>query len=164
MSAGLLRDDDAGVNELADDRESCLYVLTWTALRYTKHTIKNDTLIELLRPFNEVSKVRDFVKGGKFKLVSFLHRDIPVQVRFDGGPHLDKLIADLTSVIAARYEALPSPLYTEASRIEILLKNLRNAAMDSLKRRGWLVETFKRHLDAGSWQSLDEVVKQSIDG
>ncbi|KAF8234088.1 hypothetical protein L208DRAFT_1394550, partial [Tricholoma matsutake] len=38
MSAALLQDNDK-CNELEDDRESCLHVLTWTALRFTKHTI-----------------------------------------------------------------------------------------------------------------------------
>jgi hypothetical protein len=101
MSAELLH-GNAKVNELADDRESCLYVLTWTALCYTKHAIKNDTLDGLLMPFNEAYKVRDFVRGGGLKQGSLLCHNIPQRVRFDGGLHLDKLIADLTSVIAAR--------------------------------------------------------------
>ncbi|KIM72265.1 hypothetical protein PILCRDRAFT_82020, partial [Piloderma croceum F 1598] len=37
MSAALLQDNEK-CNELEDDRESCLHVLTWTALRFTKHT------------------------------------------------------------------------------------------------------------------------------
>jgi len=38
MSAALLQDNDK-CNELEDDRESCLHVLTWMALHFTNHTI-----------------------------------------------------------------------------------------------------------------------------
>ena len=36
--------------------------------------------------------------------------------------------------------------------------------MDSLKRPGWLVETFKRHLDPRlSWPSSDSTLEQPVD-
>jgi hypothetical protein len=157
MSAELL-EDVTKANELADDRESCLYVLTWTALCYTKHTIKDRTLNDLLRGFYYAYKAGDLVTGGCLKRVSLLFREIPERVRFDGRPHLDNLISDLTRALAVRYEPLLSPSYMELTRFEIFMDH-RNTRMDSLKRRGWLVEIFKRHLDAGPWPTLDEAVK-----
>lgn len=32
----------------------------------------------------------------------------------------------------------------------------------SLEKRGWLVEAFKRHLDAGSWPTSDKAEKQMM--
>jgi hypothetical protein len=45
-------------NELEDDQESCLHVLTWTALRFSKHTGSGGGFSEL------------FMRSTKMKMVS----------------------------------------------------------------------------------------------
>ena len=170
MSAALLQNNKK-CNELEDDRESCLHVLTWTALRYTNHTISQGDLKGLLRPFDEAYEENDSVKGGKLKKGSLLERDIPERVKFDGRPHLDELIAELTETFAVRYEKKPSEKRIrefERSRdsgasVVNDIVFIHRERMDSLKRPGWLVETFKRHLDPGSWPTSDSAVEQSID-
>jgi hypothetical protein len=52
MSAVLLRNNKK-CNELEDDRESCLHVLTWKALRFTKHTCSEGDSNMFLRAFDE---------------------------------------------------------------------------------------------------------------
>jgi hypothetical protein len=103
MSAALLQDNDK-CNELEDDRESCLHVLTWTALRFTKHTISGGGSNRFLRAFDEEYEDEDSVKGGDLKKGFLLGRDIPHTVKFDRRPQLDALIRGLAEAFAARYE------------------------------------------------------------
>jgi hypothetical protein len=161
MSVELLQ-DNTKVNELADDRESCFYVLTWTALCFTKHTIKKGSLKSLLSPFNESYEDGDIVAGGRLKMLSLIQKDIEKSVEFDDRPHLDKLIAELTKMFAVRYEPLPSASDMEPMVFESIMKN-RNTRMETLKRRDWLVETFRRHLNPDSWPTSDIAVKQPTD-
>ena len=106
MSAAVLR-SNTKINELADDRESCLHVLIWTALCFTKHTIKKGSLKGLLQPFNGAYEDGD-LSAGELKISSLLQKKIPLWVKFDDRPHLDTLIAELTYAIAVRYEPPPS--------------------------------------------------------
>jgi hypothetical protein len=161
MSAALLQDNKK-CNELEDDRESCLHVLTWRALCFTNHTIINGELRELLWHFDEVYE-DDGVKGGSLKIGFLLSGKISQRVKFDGRPHLDELIANLTRMFAVRYEWLPSASDMEPMLFEGII-NFRNTRMETLKKRDWLVETFRRHLDSGSWPTSDSAVKQSTDG
>jgi hypothetical protein len=93
MSAALLRNNNK-YNALEDDWESCLHVLTWTVLRFTKHTISRGGSKRFLRAFDEVYEDEDGVKGGELKKAFLLPvgRDIPRTVKFDGLPQLDALI------------------------------------------------------------------------
>jgi hypothetical protein len=66
MSATLLQDNKK-CNELKDDRESCLHVLIWTALRLTNYTISNDRSSDFLGAFDKEYENEDGVKGGALK-------------------------------------------------------------------------------------------------
>lgn len=59
MSTALLEDN----NEFEDDQEPSFHVLTWKALRFTKHTISRCGLNRLLRAYDEVYEDEDTVKG-----------------------------------------------------------------------------------------------------
>jgi hypothetical protein len=107
MSAALLQDNEK-CNELEDDRESCLHVLTWTALRFTNHTISGGGTSRILRAFEEEYEDDEGVKGGDLKRGFLATREIPRMVKFDHRPHLDALIRELTEAFAARYEEPPS--------------------------------------------------------
>jgi hypothetical protein len=95
MSAALLQDNEK-CNELEDDRESCLHVLTWTALRFTNHTISGGGTSRFLRAFDEEYEDDEGVKGGDLKRGFLATREIPRMVKFDHRPHLDALIRELT--------------------------------------------------------------------
>ena len=189
MSAELLQEIKKR-NELEDDRESCLHVLTWMALRYTSHSISKGCLKGFLKDFDETYEVTGGVNGGMYKESSLLRRAIPKQVKFDRRPHLDNLIDELTKTFAIRYETKPSkeeferfeewekkgkfgknPSEEDSEELKLLFKkvladlrvSIYRERTGSLKKRGWLVETFKRHLDAGSWPTSDKAKKQLTD-
>ena len=155
MSAALLRNNKK-CNELEDDRESCLHVLTWTALRSTKHTCSEG------------------VKGGDLKRGFLATREIPRVVKFDRRPHLDALIRELTEVFAARYEEPPSADQlqalerAQAANIDpsimsgLTAFNHQKRADDDLVAPSWLVDTFRRHLNADFWPPSDEARGQPI--
>src|SRR5882672_6405710 len=107
MSAALLRNNKK-CNELEDDRESCLHVLTWTALRFTSHTVSGGSTGRLLRAFDEEYEDQEGVKGGDLKRGFLATREIPRVVKFDCQPHLDKLIREFAEAFAVRYEELQS--------------------------------------------------------
>ena len=104
MSAALLRNNKK-CNELEDDRESCLHVLTWTALRFTQHTCSEGDSSMFLRVFDEEYEDQEGVKGGDLKRGFLATREIPRVVKFDRRPQLDALIEE---PFAVRYEKPPS--------------------------------------------------------
>jgi hypothetical protein len=117
MSAALLLDNKK-CNELEDDRESCLHVLTWTALRFTTHTCSEGDTNKFLRAFDEEYETADGFKGGDLKMGFLSNRTIPRTVKFDHRPQLDAIIEELTNVIAVLYEKPPSA--EQISRLQVL--------------------------------------------
>ena len=172
MSAALLRSNKK-YHTLEDDWESCLHVLTWTALRFSKHTCSEGDSTTFLRTFDDKYKTADGVKGGDLKRGSLIGHDIPRMVKFDRRPHLDALIGELTEVFAVRYEKPPSPKQiSQLQRLRdkgitdddlgnhVVLNYRRRVA--SLESPDWLVDTFRRHLNAGSWPPSDKAQGRSI--
>jgi len=107
MSTVLLQDNEK-CNELKDNQESCLHVLTWTVLCLTKRTISKGCLSDFLWAFDKEYENEDGVKGGALKKGFLLGHKIPCMVKFDCCPHLDKLIGELTKAFSVRYEEPPS--------------------------------------------------------
>ena len=164
MSAALLRNNNK-CNELEDDRESCLHVLTWTALRFTDHTISGSGTSRFLRAFDEEYEDEEGVKGGDLKKGFLLGRDIPRVVKFDHRPHLDKLIRELTEAFAVRYEEPPShedfetlkDMQSNNAPLSYLYSNAAfkyTKRLDDLAARSWLVDTFRCNLNADFWPSF----------
>jgi len=173
MSAALLRNNNK-CNELKDDRESCLHVLTWTTLHFTNHTISGSGTTRFLRAFDEEYEDEEGVRGGDLKKGFLLGHDIPRVVKFDRRPQLDALIEELTEAFAVRYE---KPLLAEQiNQLRCLRdkgltdKELGNDSvvlnyekrMAFLKSPDWLVHTFGRYLDADPWPLSDKAQRQSI--
>jgi hypothetical protein len=172
MSAALLQDNEK-CNELEDDRESCLHVLTWTALRFTNHTISGGGTSRFLRAFDEEYEDDEGVKGGDLKRGFLATREIPRAVKFDRLPQLDKLIRELTETFAVRYEEPPSDEQLGVLN-QMLSSNVppsflhENTAfkyqkhLNDLVAPSWLVDTFKRHLNADFWPPSDKARGQPI--
>jgi hypothetical protein len=172
MSAALLRNNEK-CNELEDDRESCLYVLTWTALRFTEHTCSDGDSTTFLRAFDEEYETARGVKGGDLKRGFLATREIPRVVKFNRRPHLDNLVRELTETFAVRYEEPPT-----ANQFDVLNQmqssNVpssfleENTAFKYQKRLNdlvapsWLVDTFRRHLNMDCWPPLDGARGQPI--
>jgi hypothetical protein len=172
MSAALLRNIDK-CNELEDDRESCLHVLTWTALRFTNHTISGGSTSRFLRAFDEEYEDEEGVKGGDLKRGSLATREIPRVVKFDGRPQLDALIRELTEAFAVHYEEPPSNDHVQglerarANNVDPSIMRLLPAfnyqkRLDDLAAPNWLVDTFRRNLNADFWPSSDKFREQPI--
>jgi hypothetical protein len=172
MSAALLQDNEK-YNELEDDRESCLHVLTWTALRFTNHTISGGGTSRFLRAFDEEYEDEEGVKGGDLKRGFLATREIPRVVKFDRLPHLDALIRQLTETFAARYEEPPSADQLQAleraqaanidpSIMSGLMAFNYQKRLDDLAAPSWLVDTFRHHLNADFWLPSDEARGQPI--
>jgi hypothetical protein len=171
MSAALLRNNKK-YNALEDDRESCLHVLTWTALRFSKHTCSEGDSTTFLKAFDEY-ETTDGMKGGDLKKGFLLSRDIPRMVKFDCRPQLDALIDELTEAFAVRCEKPPSAEDRQAledARVanipESVMTNLPALSyrkrLDDLAAPSWLVDTFRHHLDAEPWPLSDEARGQPI--
>jgi hypothetical protein len=172
MSAALLRNNKK-CNELEDDRESCLHVLTWTALRCSKHKCLEGDSSTFFRAFDEQYETADGVKGGDLKKGFLLGRDIPRMVKFDRRPQLDKLIRELTEAFAARYEEPPSADQlqalerAQAANIDPSIMSGLTAfnyqkRLDDLVARNWLVDVFRRYLDTDPWPPSDQTQGQLI--
>jgi hypothetical protein len=172
MSAALLQ-DHGKCNELEDDRESCLHVLTWTALRFTNHTISGGSASRFLRAFDEEYQDEVDVKGGDLKMGFLATREIPRVVKFDHRPQLDALVRELTEAFAVRYEEPPSAeqinqlqrlrdkgLTDEELSNDVVLNYEKRMAF--LKSPDWLVHTFGRHLNADPWPPSDKARGQAI--
>jgi hypothetical protein len=172
METALLRNTQK-CNELEDDQESCLHVLTWTALRFSEHTGSGGSSNRFLRAFDEEYEDEDGVKGGDLKKGFLLGRDISRVVKFDRRPHLDKLIEELTEVCAVRYEKPPSDDHIQglerarAGNVDPSIMRLLPAfdyqkRLDDLVTPSWLVDTFRRYLDEDPWPPSDEARGQLI--
>jgi hypothetical protein len=172
MSAALLRNNKK-CNELEDDRESCLHVLTWTALRFTNHTISEGSTSRFLRTFDEEYEDKESIKGGDLKRGFLASREIPRAVKFDHRPHLDKLIRELTEAFAVRYEEPPSAKDLQALE-DAQIANVPESVMtnlpafsyrkhlNDLAAPSWLVDTFRHNLNPNLWPSSDKFRRQPI--
>ena len=184
MSAALLRNPKKR-NELEDDRESCLHVLTWVALRFTKHTCSAGKTLRLLSSFDEHHQYEEGVTGGELKTAYLVCSHIPRTVKFVDRPQLDKLIKELTAVFSVRYEDPPSAEDRQAIRdlqahhdavkalvpesvttLSAIMAELPasryQTRLDNLKALNWLVDTFRRHLGEGRWPLSDYADGQLI--
>ena len=173
MSAALLR-NNIKCNTLEDDRESCLHVLTWTALRFSKHTCLDGDSSIYMRAFDEEYETAGGIRGGDLKAGFLLGRDIPHTVKFDRRPQLDALIKELTDTFAVRYEKPPTAedlkaleYASETNVPESVVTNLPafryRKRLDNLASPNWLVDTFRHHLsDADSWPLSDKAQAQPI--
>jgi hypothetical protein len=90
-------------------------------------------------------------------------------VKFDRRPHLDKLIRELTEAFSARYEELPSDEDFETLK-DIKSNNAPPSHLYSKYQKhlndlvapSWLVDMFRRRLNADFWSPSDEARGQPI--
>src|ERR1700722_1171102 len=107
MSANLLMSSKPPVHTLADDLESFLHVLSWVALRFTSHDLDSKALTDLLTTMFDHSYLGEdgSARGGLSKKMSLVSGEIP-KIGFRQ-PILQKLLEDLTTTLAVRYEGRP---------------------------------------------------------
>ncbi|KAF8176471.1 hypothetical protein BJ912DRAFT_1146841 [Pholiota molesta] len=159
MSIHLLR-EQLHYHDIEDDRESALYVLLWTALRYTKHIdlgdIKGSNTKDLLAAFDEVRPDdNEQNRGGSSKYV-FLGSQ--TKLRFDGRPQLDDLFSYLRQAFLLRYQTVPVVRDQDPFLLEVLRRH--NAALENLRKENWLVSVIQEYLAMEGWPSDDKAEPQ----
>ena len=153
MSAALRRDKEK-CHELEDDRESCLRVLIWMAFCPT-----SGSHLQFLREREDQA----------FRYL--LSSTIPFMAKLDHQPQLVALLKELTETIAVRYEDPPTALQLEVVKrmessdvdrpfIPGTIPFIYDQRMASLKSPDWLVDTFRRYLDADPWPRSDKAQAQ----
>jgi len=141
------------VHEILDDRESAFHVLTWSALRYTAHSSRDDVGPHLI-PYDEaIAYLNGAVKGGTGK------RDMiqnGLKIIFHP-PALHNLIEDLRILFRERYRELTGdtqtfPLSNESpSQIYAAVEAEHHKRCEAMKARGAFEFVFRRRLASGNW-------------
>ena len=156
MSVALLQNTQ-DVHEILDDRESAFHVLTWSALRYTAHSSRDDVGSHM-KPYDEVDVHRNgCVEGGRLK------RDMirePLQVIFHP-LELHELIDELRRWFCERYRILEPDVEIplgEGTGAKITITNNLDAAKtrhdrlcEAMRQRDTLVRVFRQKLASGDW-------------
>jgi len=172
MSAAVLRDPRRKVQTIEDDRESAVHVLTWIALRYTKHD-RLDNLRSDLAIFDELGG-NNFITGGMMKGNDFASQVFPT---FTSAP-LNRILSALRETFSARYGRAYSAEEIKkvndfVARAELdpamdasifyeLLTRTYGSRMEALGRPKWLMEILDKHLKSDDWPSDDKAVANPI--
>ena len=192
MSAALLQNPELR-QDLQDDRESAFHVVSWIALRYTKHN-KLHELSSLLDVYDECHDTAAGARGGRGKL-AFMDHDCKT-LEFDRRHALTELIRSLAMTISARYDHAPIPK-ADIEEVHLLLLNLNAdppgpqdipaissllspdrvhfgrqlqaypfaAAKLKIGKRGWLVRTIRHFTDDDPrWHESDKAELNPIIG
>jgi hypothetical protein len=156
MSIHLLRNPITHHYDIEDDRESALYLMLWTALRYTKHSDVGDllgsTANDLLEAFNEARPNGSGSFNGGISKFCFLA--MRSKLRFDDRPQLNALIMRLRRTFSARYQEEPDP-----QDLPFLL-TCYNADLENLKTKNWLVSAIQEYLTQDGWPIGDKAEPQ----
>ena len=170
ISAALLRNPQR-LQTIEDDRESAIHVLTWLALRYTKHD-KRDNLNTYLTMYDEVDrrKSKGIATGGRAKGNQFFGQ-LPT---FASDP-LNQLLIEVRRTFSARYgETYPDDVtqkakdlvaQAEANPVMVLTMwgpYIYISRLEALKKPNWLVEVFNKHLESDDWPACDKAVANDI--
>jgi hypothetical protein len=161
ISAELLRDPQR-IQTIEDDRESAIHVLTWLALRYTKHD-RLDIVSSYLAIYDQVD--HGFATGGIQKGNEFFSSVFP---KFTSGP-LNRLLAVVRKHFSARYGKTYSDEEVREVREYVAARKynpiygylppyIYGSHMEALKKSNWLVEVFNKHLGSDDWPLDDKAV------
>ena len=156
MSVALLQNTQ-DVHEILDDRESAFHVLTWSALRYTAHSSRDDVGPHM-KPYDEVDVYcNGNVKGGFRKELMILK---PLEVTFYP-PELHNLIDELRRWFHERYRILEPDVEIplgEGTGAKIAITDNLDAAKtrhdrvcEAMRQRDTLVRVFRQKLASGDW-------------
>ena len=147
MSVALLQ-NDRHVHEILDDRESAFHVLTWSALRYTAHSSRDDVGPHM-KPYDEAVAYQDGnVEGGSGKKNMIQNG---LKVIFHPSV-LHKLIDDLRALFDLRYPPLSVTLCDD---IHCIWKARNARRLEQMKCRDGLVRIFREWLRSPDWLSAD---------
>ena len=190
MSSALLKNPELP-QDLEDDRESAFHVLSWIALRYTKHNELNG-LSRLLSAYDECYDTAAGPRGGDGK-IAFMTQ--AWTMTFNERPALTELIASLAETFNVRYAKITAheedveevrallldldtdpPANGDVMAISSLLSQERvkfssqliaypfAAAKLKVSKRGWLVRRIRYSTDDPRWHESDKAELNPIIG
>jgi hypothetical protein len=164
------------IQTIEDDRESAIHVLTWLALRYTKHD-DLEHLNDHLTIYDEVDhrQSESIATGGRAKGDNFSSEVFPT---FASDP-LDRLLTEVREIFAFRYQRkkhspgeiqqamdfmafMASGRPFDSSKVHLVGAYFYGSGMESLKKPNWLIEVFNKHLDSDDWPLDDKAVANDI--
>ncbi|GJJ09148.1 hypothetical protein Clacol_003370 [Clathrus columnatus] len=156
-----LLEDPTAVQDLTDDVESFIHVLTLISFRYAKHNLSNETVNAYLASiFDRAYYEKDgLAKGGDTKMNYLSSPSQLTKTQFEN-PILKELLLTITDTIATRYRETPS--LKEAKGSLTVLKHLVNAHEETLVRlkdSEWIIGEFASALKSPSWPANDEARK-----
>jgi hypothetical protein len=130
---------------LQDDMESFFWVLLYASLRYSPSNQESEDLANLLSTFDQVYWMSN--KGGVLKGDMLIAQQVPKTVKFSGHEELDKILAELNSLFATRYEEPPSEAALEACR-SLLEMGISRSVIETLPAYiyEWVQECLKAPL------------------
>ena len=156
MSVALLQNTQ-DVHEILDDRESAFHVLTWSALRYTAHSSRDDVGPHLM-PYDEAIAYRSgAVEGGTGKGYMIQNG---LKVIFHP-PELHELIDELRRWFCERYRILEPDVEIplgEGTGTKIAITDNLDAAKTrhhrlckAMRQRDTFIRVFRQKLASGDW-------------
>ncbi|KDR72662.1 hypothetical protein GALMADRAFT_759478 [Galerina marginata CBS 339.88] len=150
--------------DINDDQESFLYVLSWIALLYTKHSQLN-SLPTLLKDYDDLNvNFGGKITGGQYKRY-FLSTGLS-DLEFTDRPSLGALIDELR-LHFRDLRTLSTPTQEDKDDLEEIKRigkitwyqcdktYKHELLVQRLNNRKWLVETFRKHLATGPWPKDD---------
>jgi hypothetical protein len=151
-------------------------VLTWLALRYTKHD-RLDNLSSYLAVYDEVDRreSKGIDTGGINKGNEFFSRVFP---KFTSDP-LNRLLTQVRETFSFRYQikqhspgeiqqamdfmaSMASGRPVDPSKAHLVGAYFYASGMESLKKPNWLIEVFNKHLESDDWPLDDKAVANDI--
>ncbi|GJJ15492.1 hypothetical protein Clacol_009770 [Clathrus columnatus] len=158
------RTDPTAVQNLTDDVESFIHVLTWVSFRYAGHNMKEGALNHFLTSvFDDAYYEDGLAKGGRMKMNYLMSHSELTETPFDNSI-LKGLLVNITDKIATRYQGTPS-LHKEAKGNLTFLNHLVNAhkeTLEELKSSEWIIDEFALALKSPDWPANDGAKKRDI--
>jgi hypothetical protein len=172
MSAKLVEDRTAS-HGVADDMESALYVVLWTALMFSPSLMSEDErTIFISSTFNSLS-LGNFGAQGKRNFLTSQKELIGGQL-FPGRQALNALVQDLTNLFKYHYY-VPDKVECEAYKTiststtpgsqelaRLLSPHRVEQTKKDLENHNAIITIFNHHLASTLWQHNDGAVEQSL--
>ncbi|GJJ15772.1 hypothetical protein Clacol_010050 [Clathrus columnatus] len=154
------RTDPTTVQDLTDDVESFIHVLTWVSFRYAEHDMKDGALNNFLTSvFDDAYYEDGLAKGGRTKMNYLMSHSELTGTRF-GNPILRALLVEVTKTISFRYRTEPSleDAHNDKATLNHLVKG-HEETLEKLKSSEWIIDKFASALKLPNWPANDGAKK-----
>ncbi|GJJ09153.1 hypothetical protein Clacol_003375 [Clathrus columnatus] len=156
-----LLEDPTAVQDLTDDVESFIHVLTWVSFRYAKHNLSNETVNAYLASiFDRAYYEKDgLAKGGDAKMNYLNYPSQLIGTEFEN-PILKELLISITDTIAVKYRRAPT-LRDARGDVTFLnrLLDYHKEGLGILEDSEWIIKEIALALELPNWPPDDKSKK-----